>query len=169
MKKNLLSMMILALVLMNTVMNAVIIFAVLPAAKKTDSLVTKICSLVDLELESEEEATGKVDIANIEVYDIADKLTVNLAKGNDGAAHYAVASVSISMNSKDPDYEQYKDAVATKESLIKSKVIEIISSRTIEEAQGNAEGVQTEILTALQEMFDSKFIIDVAFRDIIFQ
>ena len=52
MKKNLMTVLIMALVFVNVVLSAVIMITLVPAAKKTNELVATVCSAVELELKS---------------------------------------------------------------------------------------------------------------------
>ena len=45
----------------------------------------------------------------------------------------------------------------------------MIGNYTLEEAQADKDGMRNEILKEIQAMFDSDFIFQVAFSDIIFQ
>lgn len=170
MKKNLISIIIIALLVVNVVLSSIIMFRLVPSLKKTDNLITNISSVLDLELESNAtNQTESVSIDKLEVYDIADKLTINLKQGSDSVSHYAVVSVSFSMNTEHPDYEKYKDTISTKESLMKNQINKVFASYTIEEVRDNTQGIQEQLLTSFQSMFDSDFITEVAFRDVIYQ
>lgn len=172
MKKNLLSVVILALLVVNIVLTSIMMFSVTSASRKTSALVTDIASIIKLDVGTP--ATGEavvtaVPIENTEVYDIADKMTIPLAKGSDGTDHYALVSVSLSLNTKDEGYKLYGATVAEKESLIKSVIIEVMSDYTVEEAQADQAALRQEILAKIQGLFDSQFIFDVSFSDIMFQ
>ncbi len=171
MKKNIFSIVILALVVVNLVLTAVMMFSVVPASKKTNALVTQISTVLDLELEAnlEEEDDGSIPIDQIATYDIADKITVNLKKDVDGEDHFAVFSVTLSMDKENDGYDSYGETLSEKESLIKSEIIDVVSSFTLEEAQSNRAGLQEALRQRLVEMFDSDFIVEVGFRDIVFQ
>ena len=172
MKKNLLSILILALLIVNIIMTAVMMFSVVGSANKTAALVSDISGILQLEVGSVAEGTEaaeSVSIADIEVYDIEDQMTIPLKKGADGSDHFALVSVSLSMNMKDEGYKTYGATVASKESLIKSAIIEVIGTYTIEELQESQTDLRKEILERIQSMFDSKFIFEVSFRDIMFQ
>lgn len=171
MKKSILSIVILALVIVNLVLTAIMMFSVVPASKKTNALVTQISTVLDLELEANLEETddGSIPIDQIATYDIADKITVNLKKDVDGEDHFAVFSVTLSMDTKNDGYKTYGEKMSERESLIKSEIIDVISSFTLEEAQSNRDGLQEALTQRLAEMFDSDFIVEVGFRDIVFQ
>ena len=52
MKKNMLAVLILILTIVNITLTAVLMFTVLPNAKQTDNLITRLMQIIDLELES---------------------------------------------------------------------------------------------------------------------
>lgn len=172
MKKNLLSILILALLIVNIVLTSIMMFSVTSASKKTAALVTDIASIIQLDVGTP--ATGgatatTVSIDDTQVYDIADKMTIPLAKGSDGTDHFALVSVSLSLNMKDAGYKTYGATLQEKESLIKSAIIEVMGNYTVEEAQSDQTALRQEILEKIQGMFDSQFIYDVSFSDIMFQ
>lgn len=171
MKKNLLSILILALVLVNLVLNIVMIFSVLPAANKTNKMVTQICSILDIELAADKEESGKVSMDKLAVYELSEgaTMTMNLKVGEDGKTHVLVTSVSISMNTESEGYKTYGATISEKESIIKGEINNVVSSHTVEEYQVDAAGIREEIVKNLQEMFDSDFIVDVTFSDVIYQ
>lgn len=171
MKKNIFSILILALVIVNLVLTAIMMFSVVPAAKKTNTLVTQICSVLNLELEASrvEDGDDSISIDQIATYDIADKFTVNLKKDTDGQDHFAVFSVTLSMDKENEGYKTYGETISEKESLIKSEINDAVSEFTLEEAQSNREALQDALKIRMDKMFDSDFIIKVAFRDIVFQ
>ncbi|MBQ2801653.1 MAG: flagellar basal body-associated FliL family protein [Lachnospiraceae bacterium] len=171
MKKNLFSILILALVLVNLVLNVVMIFSVLPAAKKTNKMVTQICSILDIELAPDEEETQKVSMDKLAVYELSEgeTMTMNFKGGEDGKSHYLVTAVSISMNTESDGYKKYGETISEKESIIKGEVSNIVSQYTMEEYQVDAAGIRSEIVKGLQEMFESDFIVDVTFSEPIYQ
>ena len=68
MKKNLFSIIIIALLVMNLVLTGVLVFSIIPASKKTNELVSKVCSAIDLELESNRNSgVSNVPIDKIQV------------------------------------------------------------------------------------------------------
>jgi len=167
------SVIILALVAVNVVLTGIIMFSTVSANRKTIALVDDIAAILNLELEKtaeggEEAEPEMVLPENSEVYDIADAMTIAL-KSSDGKDHYALCSVSFSINKEDPDYKTYQPLFSAKESKIKSEIIEVVGQYTKEEAQANVHGIEEAILKKVQEMFDSKFVYEAYFRDIKFQ
>lgn len=173
MKKNILTVVILVLVLANLVLTAIMMFTILPSAKKTDKMITDICSVLELELAAENKVSEeeKVPMEDLTFYDLEDELIFSLKMANgDEKAHYAVVHVSLALNSKDKGYKTYGgDDMSAKDGLIKNAVMEVIGQYTFEEAPQKTEEMEEKILKKLQEMFDSKFIYQVLFSDIKFQ
>ncbi len=174
MKKNLMSVIILALVAVNVVLTGIIMFSTVSANRKTIALVDDIAAILNLELEKpavgEENAEEEMVLPeNSEVYDIADAMTVALRDSGDGKDHYAMCSGSFSLSEENEDYKTYQPMLAAKESKIKSEIIEVVGSYTKEQAQADVHGIESAILAKVQAMFDSKFVYEAYFRDIKFQ
>ncbi len=179
MKKNLISIVILALLIVNVVLTAVMMFSVVGASRKTSALVNNIAAALDLELtaegengEAEEEA---IPMSDIETYTIAEKMTIPLKvevneEGKE-EAHYFLANVTLSMNTKDKGYKEYgsEEEMASRESLIKAEITDIISACTVDEARNNQEQIRKDIIAKIQQMFDSEFIFNVSFSDTMIQ
>lgn len=175
MKKNLFSIMIMALLVVNIVMNAVMMFTIIPANKKTVALVGNIASVMNLELTDPLAAGGEaeeqvVSVDDTATYDIEEGMTIALKKSEDDTAHYAIVEISLCMNTKDKDYKTYGATIAEKESMIQNTIIDAFGSYTYEEAEAlGTTGLQNAVLEKVQALYDSKFIYKVAFRDIKFQ
>lgn len=171
MKKNLISIVILALLIVNIVFSAITLFSVSSTNKKTAALVTDIAAAINLDLGGETESEKQevsVSMADVVTYDITD-LTVPLKRGEgEEKEHYAMLSVTLSMNSKDKDYKTYGD-LSTRESLIKGEINDAVSQHTADEARENSHVIEEEILQRVQTMFDSQFIYDVTFSSILIQ
>jgi len=174
MKKNLLSIIILALLIVNLVFSTIIMISVTSTNKKTAAVIGDIATILNLELASSGagKETAEVSIDDTAVYDIQEQMTIPLKKGADGEAHFALVSVTLVMNTEHEDYETYgvAETLAEKESLIKGLIVEAFGSYTMEEVQAdNGDAVREDILKRIQTMYGSEFIYKVTFRDIIEQ
>ena len=90
MKKNLISVVILALVFANFMLTAILMFSVLPETKKANNLIEKVCSAIDLDLNSgAANGTNNIPIDQQEIYKVSagEDISTNLAKGDDGKSH----------------------------------------------------------------------------------
>lgn len=174
MKKNLLSVVILALLIVNLIFTGIIMFSCVSANKKTVALVNDIATVLDIELaaNASDDAEGvsqAVSIADTDVYNIEDAMTIALRPSEDGKEHYCMCEMSFSMNKTDDDYENMSAMVASQESKIRNIIIGVIGNYTKEEAQANQKAIEAEILSQVQQMFGSKFIFEAYFRDVKFQ
>jgi flagellar FliL protein len=171
MKKNLISVIILALVLADLILTAILAFTIIPQTKKSNTLIDQICTAINLDLEAgkAEAATPAVSPDKIEVYDITDGFTLNL-QSEDGTSHYAVFSVGLSLNTESDGYKTYEGStgLATKETIIRNEINSIVAGYTIEEFKANNyQDVKDDILTTLQSLFGgSDFIIAVNFSEV---
>lgn len=168
MKKNLMSVIILALLIVNIALTAVMLFSVTSTNKATADLIARISGAMDMELSSADGSSFKpaVPIENIASYDIADTMTIRLKQDEDGAEHYIMIAVTLSMDKEHEDYKTYGETLADRESLIKSEIISVVGTYTMEEAQADEEALKQAILERIQNMFGSDFIFKVDFRDV---
>ena len=169
MKKNLISIIILTLLIINIVLSSITLFSVFGTNKKTAALVTDIAAAVNLDLGAaqEEEEIVTVSMADVVTYDIAE-MTIPLKKAEDGKEHYALLSITLSMNSKDKDYEVYGD-LTTRESLIKGEINDVVAQYTVDQARENSHVIEEQILERIQLLFDSIFVYDVTISGALYQ
>lgn len=172
MKKNLISIVILALLVVDIVLTSIMMFGVMSTNKKTAALVGKIASAISLDLGESadgESAEKSVSIADTATYTIAD-MTIPLKKSEvadengevDDKDHYALISVTLCMDSKSKDYKTYGgEELAAREDLIKGQINDAVSQFTLEEIQTNPQIVKDEILSRIQALFNSDFVFEV--------
>lgn len=164
MKKNLLSIIILALVVMNLVFTSIMMFSVLGTSRKTSALVGDIATVLKLELGGGEEADEvEIPMGDVENYSIPGAMTILLKGSEDGKDHYAMVSVVLYMNEKDPGYKKYRESL--NDDVMKSLIIESVGQFTAEEFRDNTDAVYAAIIENIQSEFDSEFIFKVAFSD----
>jgi len=165
MKKNILTIIIMAIVLINTILTALLIFAIVPTANKTNTLVAKVASIVDLELESPS-SEDNISIDDIKTFDIPEKMTINL-KSTDQKEHYITVNVSLSMNIKNKDYTKYSETVKDHVIELKDIIQDEFSKYTKDEIQSNKDKIKDNILVNIQEYYKSDFIIKVSFGNLL--
>lgn len=169
MKKNLISVLILALVFANFVLTAILMFTVLPETQKANTLIEKVCSAIDLDLNSGgTNETSNIPIDQQDTYKVneGEKITTNLAKGNDGKSHYAIVKVSLVLNKKSNNYATYnQEFLANQDETIKNDVIQVIGQYTLDEFETNKEQVKSEILSDMQKLFGADLVIGVNFSE----
>ena len=167
MKKNMLSILILALLIVNIVLTAIMMFSVTGTAKKTSALIDDISAAINLDLKNQSGTTTApivdVPIENTQVVPLGEELTIPLTIGGDGKQHYYLVAVSFSLNMKHEDFKKLSPQVQTQADLIKGEIINVIGSHTLEEIQEDTDSIRMEILARIQKMFDSQFIFNVTF------
>ena len=157
MKKNLISVVILALVFANFVLTALLMFSVLPETKKANTLIEKVCSAIDLDLNSGA-ATGTSNIS------IDDQEIYKVREGKDGKTHYAVLNVSLVLNKKSDNYKKYtQDFLTNQDDTIKNDIIKVVSGYTFEQFNQNSDAIKDTILEDMQNLFGKDYVIGVNF------
>ncbi len=172
MKKNLLSVLILALMIVNVAISVITMISITGTNKKTAALVDTIATVLNLELVSDEEDEGSsISLADTEIYTIADSMTIPLNTNGDSKQTYMLCKISLSINMKDEDYKTYNsETIGTYEPYIKQAVEGVISSYDMEylSNSANREEVKKEVLEAIQKWLDSKVVYDISISDVKF-
>lgn len=165
MKKNLLSVLVLALVLVNVILSAVMMFSVLSTNRKTAALVNSVTSILSLELDQPgTEAEKEVPMSDLAFWSVDGKMTIPLVS-DDGKNHYIVFDeVAFSMNTKEKGYKTYGEDVTAGvyASVIKDAITSTVNQYTVEECTNNFDAIKDEILESVKALFDKDFIYSVA-------
>ena len=173
MKKNLITVVILALVVVNLVLTAVLTISIVPETKKANELITKVCSAIDLDLVAGDTAGSlSVNVENMVDYAVngGATMTINLKDSGDGEAHYAVLGVSLSQDNQNEDYiNKFATGLDAYDNIISDTIKTVIQNHTIDDMRNNEDAVKEEILEALQSLFKSSFIIRVNFSSATYQ
>ncbi len=167
MKKNILTIIILAATLVNLTLTAVMLFVYLPNAQKMNTLITKVCQVIDLELESPlpQEKVEEVAVADLEPHIIASDMAVALAKGADGKSTYASVTVSLLLNTKAEDYATVSTLITTQDARLKEVVQDEIGKLNKDIFNESKDAVKKSILTILQDEFDTECIYRIDFSN----
>ncbi|WP_033153979.1 SPFH domain-containing protein [Pseudobutyrivibrio ruminis] len=168
MKKNLITVIILALVVVNLVLTAVLTITIIPETQKANELITKVCSAIDLDLQAGDTAGSlSIDVADMVDYPVngGETLTINLVDG------YAVLGISLSLDSTNEDYATYASdgTLSAQDNIISDKINSVIKKHTVQEMIDNEDEIKEEILEELQTLFKSSFIVRVNFSSATYQ
>ena len=166
MKKNILTVIILAMALINIVLSAIIIFVIVPTSNKTQNLIDRVAQNIDLELESPEKEEQQIAVSDIETYEFDDKLTIRL-KTSDEFKHYAIVYVSLAINKKHEDYNKYNEYVEINKNTMEEYITDEFGKFTIDEVDINKNLIKERILARIQNLFQSDFIINVSFGNLL--
>lgn len=163
MKRNMLAIVILAATLVNVTLSAVLLFTVIPKAKRTDALIEKIVAAVELETESGiGKGYGQVAPADQEEF-VFQKEYVNI-KATNGEASVALANITVTLNMKHEDYSTIQPLIEGKKSKIVYEVNNVISDYTMAELRTYADDIEKNALKKIQEIFQSDCVIEVTLQ-----
>ena len=165
MKKNLLTVLILALMIVNIVLTTIIMVSVISANKKTADLVGNIATAMNLEWStpgSEGHTEQAVPLENLEVYALADAMQIPLI-ADDGSTSYFIFDLSLSLNTKGDGYKKHGESITSGslDTVIKDLVASVVSEHTIDECKNDIEPIRAEILQAIQDFIGYKFVYRV--------
>jgi flagellar FliL protein len=163
MKKNLITVIILALCVVNLILNIIIVFVCMPSAKKTNNLITEIASVMNLELESGD-AAPTVSLENMATYSV-DAQVVNLKDDGSGTQHFVQVGLTLSLDSSSDDYEALNTALTDASGVVFDEARNVIQTYTYAEIneQSTQEKIKAEILENLQKKYATTCIYSVSF------
>lgn len=171
MKKNILTIIVIAICVVNMVLTSVMLFVMLPAFSSMNKIVTQVASILNLELESGENAYS---LADLEVKSVmfdasGNSQTINLMPSGDGESHFGlITGVKFNLNTTAEDYKDVADIIDNKSSILMGVVKEVIASFTKETISENAVKEQ-----AMQKISDklggSSCIVDISLDGFMYQ
>lgn len=169
MKKNILTIVILSLAIINVVLSSLIIFVIVPSSTKTNNLIKQVATIIDLELENPN-GEKEFKVEDIETHVIENELTINLKNEvNDSKSHFAVLKVSLAVDKNSKDYKKYVETLKSNETVITDMIDDVVSKYSISNAKQFEDKMKEEILTALKEYYNSDFIVGVNFGKSVYQ
>ncbi|MDE6434358.1 MAG: flagellar basal body-associated FliL family protein [Lachnospiraceae bacterium] len=163
MRKNLITVIILALCVVNLILNIIIVFVCMPSAKKVNSLITDIASVLSLELKSDN-AQPTVSLKDMATYSV-DAQVVNLKDDGSGDKHFVQVGLTLGLNSASKDYEDLNVALTDASGVVFDEARNIIQTYTYDEIsdQATQEKIKEKILDDLQKKYATDCIYSVSF------
>lgn len=173
MKKNLLSVLILVLMIVNIALSAVMMANVIGTNNKTAELMDSIGAAMNLELYTPGEGP-EVSLADTDTYVLPDGMMIPLAFSTnaDGTKStkqiYLMFDISLLMDKTHADYTADSGTtVSSYEPMIRDAIERVVSNYTEEECRASFTGdIRQEMLTAIQNLFQSKFIYGITLSNI---
>ncbi|MDD5999490.1 MAG: flagellar basal body-associated FliL family protein [Lachnospiraceae bacterium] len=163
MKKNLITVIILALCVVNLILNVLIVFVCMPSAKKTNNLISEIASVLNLELEGNND-TPTVALENMATYSL-DAQVVNLKDDGSGDSHYVQVGLTLEMDKSSKDYESLNTVLQESGSAVFDEARNVIQNYTYTEVteQKTQEDIKKQILESVQKKYATQCIYNVSF------
>ncbi|MBR1470772.1 MAG: flagellar basal body-associated FliL family protein [Lachnospiraceae bacterium] len=169
MKKNLLSILILSLLVINIIMTAIMLFSVVGTNRKTAAIVTDIAGILSLEMADASGNANAVSMEATEAYTLSGlTITAKRAEG-DTKDSYCIVDITLSINKEHEDYAKYGgEAMAGYADHVKSEIISVITQYTVDEIKLSQDAICQEILKRIQQKFGSDVIFDVSISNIMY-
>lgn len=171
MKKNILTIIVIAICVVNMVLTSVMLFVMLPAFSSMNKIVTQVSSILNLELES---GDNTYSLADLEVKTVTfdaggNSQTINLMPSGDNESHFGIITgVKFNLNTTAEDYKDVVDIIDNKSSILMGIVKEVIGSFTIDTISESAVKEQ-----AMEKMADklggSRCIVDISLDGFMYQ
>ncbi len=171
MKKNILTIVVIALCVVNMVLTSVMLFVMFPAFSSMNKIVTQVSSILNLELESGE---NSYTIADLEVKSVlfdasGNSQTINLMPSGDDESHFGIITgVKFDLNTTAEDYKEVADIVDNKSSILTGVVKEVIASFTIDTISESA--VKEQAMEKIADKLGgSSCIVDISLDGFMYQ
>lgn len=176
MKKSTLNVITLALVLINLVLTVVLTFSLVSTNKKTNNLITKVAEIIDLDVggittSSGSTTTGQISDSDIEYISVTsgDSESLTVSYTSNGKTHYAVLKVSLGLNTKAKDYATKKTSVENGMNIIVSTIIKEAQNYSYDAIEKNMTKIESDLLSALQDQFQTECIYSVTIYSVVTQ
>lgn len=171
MKKNILTIVVIALCVVNMVLTSVMLFVMFPAFSSMNKIVTQVASILNLELESGE---NSYSISDLEVKSVmfdasGNSQSINLTASGDGESHFGIITgVKFDLNTTAEDYKEVVEIIDNKSSILTGIVKEVIASFTIDTITENA--VKQQALEKIADKLGgSSCIVDISLDGFMYQ
>ena len=163
MKKNLITVIILALCSVNLILNIMLVFVCMPSAKKTNNLIDEIASVLNLGLESVDDKPS-MELENIATYNVEAQV-VNLKDDGSGESHYVQMGLTLELDNSSDDYEALNTVLTSAEGAVFDEARNVVQNYTYEEVsnQETQDKIKEQILKNLQEKYGTQCIYNVSF------
>ncbi|MBQ9610899.1 MAG: flagellar basal body-associated FliL family protein [Lachnospiraceae bacterium] len=165
MRKNLITVIILAICIINLVFNILLVFVFMPSTNKTNKLITDIAEVLDLEIASQSSGETGFDVSNLAAFQLEQGNPINLASDGSDKIHALQYGLTINLDSTANDYQKVNDNLTASTSLIYDLTRDIIANYTYEqvidvEVQRQ---IKEQILVKLKETFNTESIYSISF------
>lgn len=174
MKKSMLNVITLALVLINLVLTVLLTFSLVTTNNKTNSLITKVAEIIDLDVggtQTSTTASTSVNMDDITYVDVTnnDSKDITISYTDSGKTHYVVLNVSIGLNSKAKDYTAKSTSISNAMTLIVSQVTTEALKYPYSAVTTNKTTIENNLLTYIQNQFQTDTVYSVTLTKILVQ
>lgn len=168
MKKNLITVLILAISIINLVFNIILFFVFMPSVAKTNKLIGDISEVLDLELASQTAASaGQVDANNLAEFKLEAGSPINLASDGSGELHALKYGITIKLDKTAKDYDKINTTLSESTSSVYDMTRDVVGQYTyIQVIDVNVQReIKEKLLAEFKEYFNTECIYSVEFYD----
>ncbi|MDD6327085.1 MAG: flagellar basal body-associated FliL family protein [Eubacteriales bacterium] len=166
MKKNLITVLILAISIINLVFNILLVFVFMPSANKTNKLITDIAKVLDIEIASQSNGgDGSFDVSNLAYFKLEQGNPINLASDGTNEAHVLQYGLTINLDKTASDYNKVQATLSESTDMIYDITRNIVARYTFQQVTDVTveNQIKEEVLQSLRETFNSECIHSVSF------
>lgn len=165
MKKNIFSVIITALTVINVVLTAVLFFVMIPTFNKTNTLLTQVASVLNIELDADDEADPDSDykLSDLQAIPVTweSQATYNLKTDTDNKERFAMLKgYTLYLNKNADDFDDVNEMLTADTAQVTSIISSVIGKHTYTEATQDL--VQKETLEEIEKLLDSKVVVRIA-------
>ena len=133
MKKNLITVVILAISIINLIFNILLVFVFMPSTTKTNKLITDIASVLDIEIASQTKDDGVFDVSDLAHFQLEQGNPINLKNDGSGDLHVVQYGLTINMDKTASDYSKVSANIEASKDMVYDMTRNIIGSYTYAE------------------------------------
>lgn len=164
MKKNIFTVLILALTIINVVLTAVLFFVMLPTFQKTNTLLTDVAAVLNLDLDADSKAGADAEVTMSDMEPIAvaweSQQTYNLKADDSGKDHYAMMKgYTLYLNKNAEGFSEVQERLTNDHAQIDGILSSVISKHTAAEATQDL--IIKEALEEINKLLDSKIAVQL--------
>lgn len=167
MKKNMFTIIVIALCVVNMALTSIMLFVMMPAFSNMNNIISQVSSILNIELDSDNKEEAAYSLSDVEIKEVTfdsagNSQTINLAPSADSKPHYGIIKgVKFELNTKADDYKDVVDIIDNKPSLLSDVVKDVIASFTDETITEGA--VKEQSLVRIADKLDgSKAIVGMS-------
>ena len=175
MKKSMLNVITLALVLINLVLTVLLTFSLVSTNNRTNNLIKKVGEIIDLDAAGNaangSQTGSAVNIDDIEYVEVksGDSTNITVSYTDSGKTHYVVFKVTLGLNKKANDYSTKSTSINNGMKLIVSQITNEALKYSYNTVTTNKTTIEKNLLSTLQDQFETEAICSVTLSEILVQ
>ena len=171
MKKSMLNVITLALVLINLVLTVLLTFSLVSTNNRTNNLIKKVGEIIDLDAANGSQTGSAVNIDDIEYVEVksGDSTNITVSYTDSGKTHYVVFKVTLGLNKKAKDYSTKSTSINNGMKLIVSQITNEALKYSYNTVTTNKTTIEKNLLSTLQDQFETEAICSVTLSEILVQ